>query len=87
MSWKFGSEFECSKYMHVVSIDGEWLWMQFSLDVEDARNKAKANRQASQQRLQEFTFNMDTGAVSQRVVSHAFGDFPSIPRHLAGEYA
>lgn len=57
---------------------------QFSLDVEDARNKAKANRQASQQRLQEFTFNMDTGAVSQRVVSHVFGDFPSIPRHLAG---
>ncbi|DBA75024.1 hypothetical protein WJX77_000411 [Trebouxia sp. C0004] len=57
---------------------------QFSLDVTEANNKAKANQTASQQRLREFTFNMDTGAVSQRVVSNVFGDFPSIPRHLAG---
>ena len=59
--------------------------LQFSLDVAEAQNKAKANRTASQQRLREFTFNMDTGAVSQRVVSNVFGDFPSIPRHLAGQ--
>ncbi|KAL3133697.1 hypothetical protein ABBQ32_008196 [Trebouxia sp. C0010 RCD-2024] len=57
---------------------------QFSLDEDAAANKAEANRAASQQRLREFTFDMDTGAVTQRVVSDAFGDFPSIPRHLAG---
>jgi len=61
------------------------VWLQFSLDVTEAKNKAKANRAASQQRLREFTFNLDTGVVSQRVVSNVFGDFPSIPRHLAGQ--
>ena len=60
------------------------MWLQFSLDVTEAKSKAKANQQASQQRLREFTLNMETGAVSQRVVSNVFGDFPSIPRHLAG---
>ncbi len=61
------------------------VWLHFSLDVTEAKNKVKANRAASQQRLREFTFNIDTGAVSQRVVSNVFGDFPSIPRHLAGQ--
>jgi len=55
--------------------------------VTDAKNNAKANPASSQQRLREFTFNIDTGAVSQRIVSNVFGDFPSIPRHLAGELA
>lgn len=58
--------------------------LQFSLDEDSAANKAKGNRAASQQRLREFTLDMDTGAATQRVVSDAFGDFPSIPRHLAG---
>lgn len=59
-------------------------WLQFSLDEDSAENKGKGNRAASQQRLREFTLNMDTGAATQRIVSDVFGDFPSIPRHLAG---
>ena len=46
---------------------------------------AKANPQASQQSLREFVLDMETGRVSQRVVANVYGDFPSIPRHLAGE--
>ena len=59
--------------------------LQFSLDTDSAANQGDASRKAGQQRLRQFTFNMETGAVSQRVVSDVFGDFPSIPRHLAGE--
>ena len=58
--------------------NGSFLWcLQFSLDVNDARNK-------SQQQLREFTFNMENDTVTQRLISNTFGDFPSIPRHLAG---
>ena len=58
--------------------------LQFSLDEDSAENKGKGNRAANQQRLREFTLNMDTGGATQRIVSNVFGDFPSIPRHLAG---
>ena len=58
--------------------------LQFSLDTDSAANQGDAARKASQQRLREFRLNMQTGAVTQRVISDVFGDFPSIPRHLAG---
>lgn len=59
-------------------------WLQFSLDEDGPENKVEGFRAASQQRLREFTLNMDTGAATQRLVSDSFGDFPSIPRYLAG---
>ena len=59
-------------------------WLQFSLDEDGPENKVQGFRAASQQRLREFTLDMDTGAATQRVVSDSFGDFPSIPRYLAG---
>ena len=60
------------------------LVLQFSLDTDSAANQGDAARNAGQQRLREFRLDMQTGAVSQRVVSNVFGDFPSVPRHLAG---